>query len=175
MIFDNVFFSATFYVMLFSFVTGFVGFLLIGTILKKRSPQLVQYKSGSKFYLSALICGLTSSFFLSIVICTLTPTLITVEDDLSYTEELSFTSNGQFIGIGGSYIANNSNKSLHLVGIGEDEDIDVIISPLTIEKIRKCPEVYFKEVPDHQYKRVTKTRRGRRKTISGPSVYLVEY
>ena len=111
MIFDNVFFSATFYVMLFSFVTGFVGFLLIGTILKKRSPQLVQYKSGSKFYLSALICGLTSSFFLSIVICTLTPTLITVEDDLSYTEELSFTSNGQFIGIGGSYIANNSNKS----------------------------------------------------------------
>ena len=130
MIFDNVFFSATLYVMLFSFVAGFLLFLIVGVVLWKKNPQLAQYTGGNKVCLAAIVCGLTSSFFLSIVICTLTPTLITVKDDLSYTEEISFTSNGKFIGIGGSYIANNSNKSLRLIGIGEDENIDVIIPPL---------------------------------------------
>lgn len=175
MIIENVFFASTLYVMLFSFIAGFGGFMIIAMILWKRNPHLAQFQDGTKVRQAALICGLSSSFFLSIVICTLTPTLITVENDLSHTEDLSFFSDGVFIGIGGNYIANNSNRTLRLVGIGEDEDIDVIIASGKKEKVRKCPDVFFKELPDHQYKRVTRTRRGRRKTISGPSVYLVEY
>lgn len=175
MIFDNVFFSSTLCVMLYSFILGVLIFLIAGIAMWKKNPQLAQYKNGGKVWLAAIICGLTTSFFLSIVICTFTPSLITVEDGLSYREELSFTCNGKFIGFGGSYISNNSNRKLRLVGIGEDDDIDVTIPPKSIEKIRKCPEVYFKEVPDQQYTRVTRTSRGRRKTISGPSVYLVEF
>lgn len=175
MIFDNVSFASIFYVMLCSFIAGFVGFWLLGMIIWKNNLHLSQFKVGSKFRLAALVCGLTSAFFFSIVICTFTPTLITVEDDLSYTEELSFFSNGKFIGIGGSYIANNSNRTLRLIGIGRDDDIDVVIASGNMEKIRKCPEVYFKEVPDRQYISVTTGRRGKRRVISGPSLYLVEY
>ena len=175
MIFDNISFAQTFYILLFSFIAGFAGFQIIGTILWKINPHLSQFKDVKKICLAALVCGLSTSFFLTVVICTLTPTLITVEDDLRYTEEFSFFSKDAFIGIGGSYIANNSCKTLRLVGIGEDNDIDIIIAPGRIEKVRKCPEVYFQSVPEFQSKRVRKARRGRRKVISGPSLYLVEY
>lgn len=173
MIFENTFFSSTLCVMLCSFIVGFLIFLIFGIVMWKKNPQ--QCKDVSKIRLAALVCGLTTSFFLSIVICTLTPSLITVEDDLSYRTEYSFLSNGKFIGIGGSYIANNSNRKLRLVGIGEDQDIDVVISPMSIKKVRKCPEAYFREVPDQQYVSVTTTRRGKRKVIRGISVYLVEF
>lgn len=161
--------------MLFSFIAGFIGLLVVAAILWKKNAHLSQFRNGARILLAAFVSGLTTSFFLSIVICTLTPSLITVEEDLSYTEELSFFSKGEFIGFGGSYIVNNSNRTLKLVGIGEDKDIDVTISSGNIEKIRKCPEVYFKDVPEQQYKRITRTRRGKRKTVSGASVYLIEY
>ena len=158
-----------------SFLVGFIGFLILAMYLWKKNPHFVQYKSGRKIYKSALLCGLSSSFFLSIVLCTLIPTLITVENDLNYKEDLSLFSNGEFIGIGGSYIANNSNKTLRLVGIDEDKDINVIITPGNIKKVRKCPEVYFEKVPEHRSKRYRKTNRGRLKAVYGPSVFLVEY
>ena len=111
---------------------------------------------------------------MSIVISTITPSVITIEKDLSHTEEFSFFSNGEFVGVGGTYIVNNSSKKLHLIGIGEDSDINVIVPSRSIKKVRKCPEVYFKSVPEHQHVRVT-TSQGRRKVISGPSLYLTVY
>ena len=173
MIFENVNFSI-FYVMLFSFLIGFIAFLLVGIVLRKKSLHLSQFKGLNRFLLPSLIFGLSSMFFLTIVVCTLTPSLVTVEKDLSYTEEFSFFSNGEFVGIGGSYIVNNSNRTLKLVGIENDCDINVIIPPNEIKKIRKCPEQFFVEVPKERSKRITKGRRGRRRVVNGPSVFLVE-
>lgn len=174
MIFENIFAMPILYVMLCSFAIGFLGLLLIGAILWKRNPHLSQYNVWKRIRTAALVCGASSSFFLSIVICTITPSLITVENDLSYTEEFSFVSNGEFIGVGGSYIANKSDKTLKLVGIGTDDDVNVIIPPMSIKKIRICPDVYFKPVPERQSVRVTRSR-GKRRVVSGPSVYLIEY
>lgn len=174
MIFENVFALSLLSVMLFSFVIGFLGVFVIARILSKRNPELPQEKGRKTIRKVALLSGVSSTFFLSIVICTLTPSLITVEKDLSYTEEFAFFSNGEFLGIGGSYIANNSNTKLRLVEIGADGDINVIIPSGKIKKIRKCPEAYFKNVPERQHIRV-KIIRGKRKVISGPSVYLIKY
>lgn len=175
MIFENVFFPSIFYVMLCTFAIGFVILLLVGSILWKKNQHLSQYKGWKRIMPAALVCGLTSSFFLTIVVCTLTPSLITVENDLSYTKRFSFFSRGEFIGIGGNYIANNSNRTLRLVGIGTNSGLNVIIPSKSIEKIRICPEVFFKEVPKRQSVRVTRSPRGKRRVISGPSVYLIEY
>ena len=174
MIFENVFALSVLYVILFSFIVGFLTLLLVGVFLWRKNAHLSQFKGWKRILLPSLVCGLSSSFFLTIVICTLTPSLITVEDDLSYTEEFSFFSNGEFIGIGGNYIANNSNKTLRLVGIGDNNDVNVKIPSKDIAKVRICPQVFFKEVPKKQSKRVTRTRRGRLRVISGPSVYLIE-
>lgn len=175
MIFENVFSPSIFYVMLYTFAIGFVALLLVGLILWKKNPHLSQYNGWKRIMPAALACGLTSSFFLTIVVCILTPSLITIENDLSYTKRLSFFSNEEFIGIGGSYITNNSNKTLKLVGIGTNADLNVTIPSKSIKKIRICPEVFFKEVPKRQSVRVTRSARGRRRVISGPSVFLIEY
>ena len=173
MIFENVFFPSILYVMLSSFIIGFLGLLIVGIILKNKYPHLSQYKGLKRFRTAAMVCGISSSFFLTIVVYTLTPSLITVANDLSYTKEISFFSNGEFIGIGGSYIANNSGETLKLVGIGDNDDVNVIIPSMSVKKVRICPEVFFKPVPTRQYVRITRSR-GKRKVISGPSVYLIE-
>ncbi len=174
MIFENVFSPSIFHVMIFSFIIGILGFLLVGIVLWKINPHLTRFKK-PKLGPAILSFGVATTFFLTIVVCTLTPSLITVENDLSYSESFSFRSNNVFLGIGGSYIANNSNKTLKLVGIGADKDINVIIPPKSIKKVRRCPQVYFKEVPSHQSIRITRSARGRRRVISGPSVYLIKY
>ena len=171
MIFENIYSLPLLRVMLFSFVIGFIGVLILALILSKRNPELPQNKGWKKIRLAAVIGGATSSFFLSIVICTITPSVITIENDLSHTVELSFFSNGEFLGVGGTYIANNSVKKLKLVGVGEDSGMNVVIPPHKIKKVTKSPQVYFKDVPERQ--RIYRSRRGKR--ISGPSVYLIQY
>lgn len=173
MIFENVFFMPTLYVLLTTFVLGFFFFLFFFIIAKRRHARLSQYKAN--FFKASVIGGLTTSIFLTIVISTITPSLITVYKDYSHTETLSFFSNGEFIGIGGCYITNNSNSTLRLVGIDVDSDIDVKINKGCTEKVRCCPEKYFVEIPDHRSSRVVRTSKGRRKTINGPSVFLVKY
>ena len=174
MIFENIFFLPLLCIILISFAVGFIGVFVVAKILSKRNPQLPQKKGWKTIRTGALLCGISSAFFMSIVISTITPSVITIEKDLSHTEEFSFFSNGEFVGVGGTYIVNNSSKKLHLIGIGEDSDINVIVPSRSIKKVRKCPEVYFKSVPEHQHVRVT-TSQGRRKVISGPSLYLTVY
>ena len=174
MIFENIYLLPFLYVMLASFAVGFFGILIAAKVLSKRNPELPQASGRKKVRLAALFGGVTSSFFLSIVICTITPSVITIENDLNHTEKFSFFSNGEFLGVGGTYIANNSSTKLKLVGVGEDKGMNVVIPPHKIKKITKSPEVYFKSVPENYRVRVT-TSRGKRKVISGPTVYLVKY
>lgn len=172
MIFENVFIISALKVLLSTFIVGFVGILLGNIIIWKKNPFLSQYNNFAKIVYSALVGGVATSFLLSIAICTLTPSLITIGNDLSYKEELSFYNDEEFIGIGGSYIANKSFRTLRLVGIDGDNDINVRIKSGCIEKIRKCPESYFQEIPEHQTIYYIK-RRGKRKAISGSSVFLI--
>lgn len=159
--------------MLSTFAVGFLGLLLVAALWMKH-PHLSQYRGSSRILIAAMVCGASSSFFLSIVVCTLTPSLVTVENDLSYTKEFSFFSNGEFIGIGGSYIANNSAKTLRLVGINENDDVNVVIPARCIKKVRICPEVFFKPLPKREHKRVFVSR-GKLKYNAPPSVFLIEY
>lgn len=174
MVFENVFAHSFLYVALCTFALGFFGLLIVGGVLWKSNVHLSQYEGWKRLLFPSLVCGLTTSFFLTIVILTIVPSLITIDEDLNYSEELSFFSNGEFIGIGGSYIANNSDRTLKLVGVGEDQDVNVIIPSKDIRKIRICPDVYFQEVPKEQFVRVDYSR-GKRRIVSGPSVYLIEY
>ena len=171
MIFENIYSLPLLRVMLFSFVIGFIGVLILALILSKRNPELPQNKGWKKIRLAAVIGGATSSFFLSIVICTITPSVVTIEKDFSHTEEFSFFSNGKFLGVGGTYIVNNSATKLKLVGVGEDNGMNVIIPSHKIKKVAKSPQVYFKDVPERQL--VYRSSRGKR--VSGPSVYLIHY
>ena len=172
MIFENIFLLSALKVLLYTFIGGVICFLVLEVIIWKKNSFLSQYKNVSKIVFSSIVGGLGTSFLLSITICTLTPSLITIESDLSHTEELSFFSNDKFIGIGGSYIANNSNYSLKLIGIGSDEDINTRIKSGSIKKIRKCPESHFQEIPEHQAVSYVKSR-GKQKARKGKSVFLV--
>lgn len=171
MIFENIYFLSLLRIMLFSFLIGFLGVFILAMILSKRNPELPQNKGWKKIRLAAIIGGVTSSFFLSIVICTITPSVVTIEKDLSHTEKFSFFSNGEFLGVGGTYIVNNSGTKLKLVGVGADNGMNVIIPPHNIRKVTKSPQVYFKDVPERQ--QIYRSRRGKR--VSGPSVYLIHY
>lgn len=109
---------------------------------------------------------------LTIVFCTICPSVSIVDADKSYYERYRFTSNEKFIGIGGAYIENNTDASLRLIGIGEDEGLNVVIPPHSIKRVPKLPDTYFKPVPEKQSITYRKSRRGR-KPVAGNSRYLI--
>ena len=60
---------------------------------------------------------------LSVIVCTLMPTVVVVDENMEPVEKLSFFENGEFVGLGGCYIVNNSSVNLRLVGIDNDRDL----------------------------------------------------
>jgi len=173
MLFENAFILPTLYVMLTSFLIGFVGVILLFYAIKKKMPHANSTKLSHIPFKAALIGGLSTSIFLGIMVSTLTPSVITINSESSYSEDYSFFGDEEFLGLGGSYIVNKSGFRLRLIGIGSDDDIDVVIPSGEIVKIRKCPERYFVPVPDHQSTQIVH-RRGKRKAIKGASVFLVK-
>ena len=173
MLFENAFILSTLYVMLTSFLIGFIGVILLFYAINKKMSHTNSTKLSKIPFKAALVGGISTSIFLGIMFSTLTPSVITINSESSYSKDYSFFGDGQFLGIGGSYIVNKSGFCLRLVGIGSDNDIDVVIPSGEIAKIRKCPEQYFIPVPDHQSTQIVH-RRGKRRAIKGATVFLVK-
>lgn len=177
MLVENIIFADTFYVMVLTYLLGVISFLVFFLTIKKRNEHLSQFNNFGKLLKGALVGGLASSFLLTIIITTLTPTIVTIENGHVHSEGFSFFGNEGFLGFGGSYVVNNSNQTIKVIGIEEDKDINVVINPNTTEKIRKCPEEFFERTPTNDSRgtyRVTRSRKGRRKIIGGNTVFLYD-
>lgn len=177
MLFQNVPFKDAFIVWAITFLFGVCFFFLLFLYLKKKDEYHLHKKSIKRIFKGALVGGVAFSFLFTIIIVTLTPTIITVEDGHRHSKRLSFVGNEGFIGLGGCYVVNNSNQTIHVVGIGSDKDINVIIKPNKTERIRICPEEYFDGTPTNDtpaQHRVT-YRRGKRRPIKGHTVFLFDY
>ena len=143
MIFENAFILSTLYVMLTSFLIGFLGVIILFFAIKMKMPHINRTKFSQIPFIAALLGGLTTSICLGIIVSTLTPSVITINSENRYSKDYSFFGDEQFLGLGGSYIVNKSGFCLRLIGIGSDNDIDVVIPSGEISKIRKCPVRYF--------------------------------
>ena len=118
--------------------------------------------------------GIGLAMSLSVIVCTLMPTVVVVDENMEPVEKFSFIENGEFVGLGGCYIVNNSGVNLRLVGIDKDRDLSEDINAGEIVEVKKKPQEYFTEVPEHQSKRIRYTRKGRKRTVSGHTLFLVE-
>lgn len=177
MLFENVPFLDTLVVLLITYFLGVVFFFILFLILRKKNEHLSQFNNYGRIFKGSLLGGVACSFLLSIVIVTLTPTVVTIENGHKYTEKLSFMGNEGFIGFGGCYVVNNSSQTLQVIGIGRDNDINVIIKPCSTEKVRVMPEEYFGRTPtnDTPETRHYQYRRGKQKPIKGNTVFLFDY
>lgn len=177
MLFENTFFIDNLILLLVSYIIGVIGFWLFFIHLKGKVSHSMHVNKGIIFKAS-LVGGIGVSFLLTIVIATLTPSVITIDDNFNHTQGYSFYGNDEFLGIGGSYIVNNSNSALQVIGIDEDRDINVVIAPFSIERIRKCPEEYFDRTPTnetHYRTSYRKSAKGRMKPVGSPTVFVFEY
>ena len=164
--------------MVISYLLGIMGIFFLFLFIRNSHVHLSQFKNYGQIFKGALVGGFGISFLLTILITTITPTVVTIESGHVHKEGLSFYGNEGFLGIGGCYVANNSNNIIQVIGIEEDKDINVTINPQSTQKIRKCPEEYFGRTPTNETRgsyRVTKSRKGRRKIISGNTVFLYDY
>lgn len=177
MLIENVPWGDTFIVMVITYLIGVAFFFFFTLYLRNKSAYLSQFKNYGQIMKGSLVGGIAFSLLFSIVIVTLTPTIVTIENGHKYKEGLSFTGNEGFLGLRGCYVVNNSDKTLHVIGIDRDRDIDVVIEPHSTERIRKCPESFFKGIPTnrvsntHQYRY---SRKGKRKPIKGSIVFIDE-
>ena len=177
MLFENTFLDDNFYLLLITYILG-VLFLLLFFFKKKNecnNPHSVKY---GKVIKAALVGGFGISFMLTILISTLTPSVITINEDLSHSGTYSFYGNEGFLGIGGSFIKNNSDIRLQVIGIENDKDINVVIEPNTTKSVRKLPEEYFHRTPTNETRADHYTRttaKGRRRVVQGNTVFIFQY
>lgn len=173
MLFENVFFEPLIVTFAISFAFCTIVFAIYFMFSLNRGKFISKKRWLFPLVKASLVGGLTGAFVLTIVFTTLTPTQIVVEKGLTHHEKLSFFYNGQFLGVGGNYIVNNSLNTLQIIGISGDQDINNTINPGTAVFVRKCPEAFFVQVPEKPSKRIYYSR-GRRRVSSGPTVYLIE-
>lgn len=177
MLIENIFFADTLIVLAISYLLGVLGIFILFLCIRRKYEHLSQFNNYGQLFKGALVGGFAISFLLTILITTITPTVVTIESGHIHTEGLSFYGNEGFLGIGGCYVVNNSNKTIKVIGIEEDNDINVTINPQSTNKIRKCPEEYFQRNPTNESRgsyRVTTSRNGRRKIIHGDTVFLFD-
>ena len=122
---------------------------------------------------TSLMLGTGLGFAFAVIFCSFVPTLVTVDSELNHKCSFSLYANGLFIGVGGSYILNNSPHNLRLVGISGESDINVPIKSGDLQKVRRCPQRYFVPIPEAPQDRVRRTAKGKKKSISGPRVFLI--
>ncbi len=122
-------------------------------------------------FLYSLGGGFGCSLLIIVLYCSLVPTVSVVDEDFNVQEEYLIYSNGSFVGISGIYIENQSNRDLHYVVVGSPNKYTIIPSKTRV-KVPRLPERYFEEVPNKKVVRYRRTNRGRKRAISGPTIYL---
>lgn len=164
MIFENLPYSCAI-VLLICLIIGFIiSFLFFAS--------KAQFKSKKSILQASLCSGLGIGFAFTVIFCSFVPTVVIVDEDLNHKRVFSFFAQDQFLGIGGSYISNESSYNLRLIGIGSDNDINIPIRAHSTEKSRRCPQSYFKTVPESPISTTIKTAKGKKK-ISGPKIFLI--
>ncbi len=123
---------------------------------------------------ASLAMGLGLGLALSVAFCSFVPTLVTIDRDSNHNRSFSLFANGDFLGVGGSYILNNSQENLRLVGIESYDDINVRIGIGEVQKVRRCPQRYFVPVPNTPHDLTRRSLKGRKKSIEGPRVFLIK-
>lgn len=152
-----------------------LGFIGVNLYLQQKSRNSSGFKHQKKDLLFfSVMGGIGLAMSLSVIVCTLMPTVVVVDENLEPVEKFSFIENGRFVGLGGCYIVNNSSMNLRLVGIDNDRDLSENINAGEIVEVKKKPQEYFTEVPEHQSKWIRYTRKGRKRTVSGHTLFLVE-
>ncbi len=165
MIFENLPYSCAI-VILLSLILGFV-LAFICFLHELRENRL------SSVIKASLTMGFGFGFAFSVIFCSFVPTLVTIDDELNHKESFAMFAKGDFIGIGGCYILNNSQDNLRLIGIGGNDDINVRIRKGELQKVVRCPQRYFVPVPDTPHNITRRSLKGRKKIIAGPSIFLI--
>lgn len=177
MFFHDLTFKDTFLVIIVTFLLGVALLFFLFLLLRQKDEYQLQIRNTKRILKASLIGGVAFSFLSSIITLTITPKIVTVENGHNYSKKISFTGNEGFLGFGGCYIVNNSDKTIKVMGIDEDKDINVIIKPNKSKKIRILPEEYFNRIPTSNTKASHTIRyvRGKRRPIKGHSVFLFDY